>query len=94
MCVGTDSENVQLDVLWAAMQQLLEGAPPPVWLLEGYIVLIPKGVAQDDTLCAPALTRAPVQTRPIQLSNRDSKILARVIDFRLQQLAQDICGPQ
>lgn len=61
--------------LQGVMEELISGRFPPGWLHESFMVLLPKG---DDTLDDTAshdITRHAVKTRPVQLSNCDSKLL-------------------
>ena len=86
---------VAAGVLWEVYEVLAvsEGSAAPRWFTESYLVLLPKGTsAADADAHDGAVRRAAKDTRPVQLSNTDSKLIASLANISLAQVAATTCG--
>ena len=78
------------EFLWAALQALLAGAPPPPGFNSSILVFLAKG---PDPTNSTTTTRTPSCTRPLNLSNSDQKILAKLLDSVLAPFAAQMVHP-
>ena len=72
-------------LLYEAYLALVNGRPPPEGFNFSLMVFLMKALTPDKSTTT---SRHPEHTRPLNLSNTDQKILAKLIDRPLQHLAQ------
>jgi endonuclease/exonuclease/phosphatase family metal-dependent hydrolase len=72
------------DMFKAAFCDFIQGHRLPVGFNASNIVFLPKGEMEGDYV---QVRRRPEATRPISLSNSDAKLFARILNFKLSQLA-------
>ena len=71
-------------MLMDAYHAMLSGVLPPSGFNESLMIFLAKG---DDPMHSTITTRTPSHTRPLNLSNTDQQIMAKLIDRPLSKLA-------
>ena len=79
------------DVMYNAFDSFLDGAELPTKFNECNLAFIPKGEDPNDNLL---VSRSPSTTRPISLSNTDSKYFALAINRPLAEVAKITAHPR
>ena len=79
----TATADITAGYLHAALLSLLAGCTPPHTFNSSFMVFLPKGGDAPGPSCS---SRTPSATRPLNLSNTDQKILAKLIDKELSQM--------
>ena len=79
------TSSTTIHYLWQAYKALLAGDTPPVEFLASLMVFLPKGAEDSDN---EEIERSADVTRPLNLSNTDAKIITKLIERPLGQVAQ------
>ena len=79
------TSSTTIHYLWQAYKALLAGDTPPVEFLASLMVFLPTGAEDSDN---EEIERSADATRPLNLSNTDAKIITKLIERPLGQVAQ------